>query len=297
MSNQFKSNGILLLASLLWGLAFVAQRQGMLFVGPFTFNGLRFALGALSLVPLLFFMKPAIRKTMLDKRLLSGSIMAGVALFFAASFQQVGIIYTSAGNAGFITSLYIVFVPLFGFLRRQSSPGRVWLGALVALSGLYMLSVGDDFVMQTGDLLVFISAVFWAAHLVILSYLAAQHDFRLLAIFQYAFVAILSLGLAFALETPSLPDVKLAAIPILYAGIVSVGIGFTLQVVAQRHARADHAALILSLEAVFAALGGWLILNEITDWRGVIGCALMLVGVVLSQLRMEALFRSKEKNT
>ncbi len=297
MSNQFKSNGILLLASLLWGLAFVAQRQGMLFVGPFTFNGLRFALGALSLVPLLFFMKPAIKKTMLDKRLLSGSIMAGVALFFAASFQQVGIIYTSAGNAGFITSLYIVFVPLFGFLRRQSSPGRVWLGALVALSGLYMLSVGDDFVMQTGDLLVFISAVFWAAHLVILSYLAAQHDFRLLAIFQYAFVAILSLGLAFALETPSLPDVKLAAIPILYAGIVSVGIGFTLQVVAQRHARADHAALILSLEAVFAALGGWLILNEITDWRGVIGCALMLVGVVLSQLRMEALFRSKEKNT
>lgn len=268
----------------------------MLFVGPFTFNGLRFALGALSLVPLLFFMKPAIRKTMLDKRLLIGSIMAGVALFFAASFQQVGIIYTSAGNAGFITSLYIVFVPLFGFLRRQSSPGRVWLGALVALSGLYMLSVGDDFVMQTGDLLVFISAVFWAAHLVILSYLAAQYDFRLLAIFQYAFVAILSLGLAFALETPSLPDIELAAIPILYAGIVSVGIGFTLQVVAQRHARADHAALILSLEAVFAALGGWLILNEITDWRGVIGCALMLVGVVLSQLRMEAIFRNKVKH-
>lgn len=296
MSNQFKSNGILLLASLLWGLAFVAQRQGMLFVGPFTFNGLRFALGALSLVPLLFFMKPVIRKTMLDKRLLIGSIMAGVALFFAASFQQVGIIYTSAGNAGFITSLYIIFVPLFGFLRRQNSPGRVWAGALVALSGLYMLSVGDDFVMQTGDLLVFISAIFWAAHLVILSYLAAQHDFRLLAIFQYAFVAILSLGLAFALETPSLPDVKLAAIPILYAGIVSVGIGFTLQVVAQRHTRADHAALILSLEAVFAALGGWLILNEMTDWRGVIGCALMLVGVVLSQLRLGAIFRNKVKH-
>lgn len=295
MSNQFKSNGILLLASLLWGLAFVAQRQGMLFVGPFTFNGLRFALGALSLVPLLFFMKPAIRKTMLDKRLLIGSIMAGVALFFAASFQQVGIIYTSAGNAGFITSLYIVFVPLFGFLRRQSSPGRVWLGALIALSGLYMLSVGDDYVMQTGDLLVFISAVFWAAHLVILSYLAAQHDFRLLAIFQYAFVAILSLGLAFALETPSLPNVKLAAIPILYAGIVSVGIGFTLQVVAQRHARADHAALILSLEAVFAALGGWLILNEMTGWRGVIGCALMLLGVVLSQLNPGLIFPNKAR--
>ncbi len=296
MSNQFKSNGILLLASLLWGLAFVAQRQGMLFVGPFTFNGLRFALGALSLVPLLFFMKPVIRKSMLDKRLLIGSIMAGIALFFAASFQQLGIIYTTAGNAGFITSLYIIFVPLFGFLRRQNSPGRVWMGALVALSGLYMLSVGDDFVMQTGDLLVFISAIFWAAHLVILSYLAAQHDFRLLAIFQYAFVAILSLGLAFALETPSLPDVKLAAIPILYAGIVSVGIGFTLQIIGQKHARADHAALILSLEAVFAALGGWLILNEITDWRGVIGCALMLLGVVLSQLRMGALFRSKEKD-
>jgi drug/metabolite transporter (DMT)-like permease len=296
MSNQFKSNGILLLASLLWGLAFVAQRQGMLFVGPFTFNGLRFALGALSLVPLLFFMKPFFRKGMIDKHLLIGSVLAGVALFFAASFQQVGIIYTSAGNAGFITSLYIIFVPLFGFFRRQFSPGRVWAGALVALSGLYLLSVGDDLVMQTGDLLVFISAVFWAAHLVILSYLAAKHDFRLLAIFQYAFVATLSLGLAFAFETPSLPDVKLAAIPILYAGIVSVGIGFTLQVVAQRHARADHAALILSLEAVFAALGGWLILNEMTGWRGVIGCALMLLGVVLSQLRLGAIFRNKVKH-
>jgi drug/metabolite transporter (DMT)-like permease len=295
MTKRFKSNGILLLASLLWGLAFVAQRQGMQFVGPLTFNGLRFVFGALSLVPLLLFMKPTFKKSMLDKRLLIGSIMAGIALFFAASFQQVGIIYTSAGNAGFITSLYIIFVPLFGFLRRQYSPGRVWAGALVALSGLYMLSVGDDFVMQTGDLLVFISAIFWAAHLVILSYLAAQHDFRLLAIFQYAFVAIMSLALAFIFETPSLPDIQLAAIPILYAGIVSVGIGFTLQIIGQKHARADHAALILSLEAVFAALGGWLILNEITDWRGVIGCGLMLTGVLLSQLKPRVIFRNKTK--
>jgi drug/metabolite transporter (DMT)-like permease len=295
MTKRFKSNGILLLASLLWGLAFVAQRQGMQFVGPLTFNGLRFVFGALSLVPLLLFMKPTFKKSMLDKRLLIGSIMAGIALFFAASFQQVGIIYTSAGNAGFITSLYIIFVPLFGFLRRQYSPGRVWAGALVALSGLYMLSVGDDFVMQTGDLLVFISAIFWAAHLVILSYLAAQHDFRLLAIFQYAFVAIMSLALAFIFETPSLPDIQLAAIPILYTGIVSVGIGFTLQIIGQKHARADHAALILSLEAVFAALGGWLILNEITDWRGVIGCGLMLTGVLLSQLKPRVIFRNKTK--
>jgi drug/metabolite transporter (DMT)-like permease len=158
-----------------------------------------------------------------------------------------------------------------------------------------MLSVGDDFVMQTGDLLVFISAIFWAAHLVILSYLAAQHDFRLLAIFQYAFVAIMSLALAFIFETPSLPDIQLAAIPILYAGIVSVGIGFTLQIIGQKHARADHAALILSLEAVFAALGGWLILNEITDWRGVIGCGLMLTGVLLSQLKPRVIFRNKTK--
>ncbi len=289
-----KSNILLLAASLVWGLAFVAQRQGMAFVGPFTFNGLRFLLGALSLLPLLFIMKPRYSFAMLSGRLIIGAVLAGIALLFAASFQQLGIMYTTAGNAGFITSLYIIFVPLFGFLRKQASPGRVWIGALIALSGLYLLSVGDNFVMQTGDLLVFISAVFWAAHLIILSYLAPQFDFRLLALGQYTFVAFVSLILAFTLETPTIEGIGHAALPILYAGVVSVGIGYTFQLMGQRHARADHAALILSLEAVFAALGGWFILSETMAGRGLTGCVLMLVGVLLTKVKPETLFLRKK---
>ncbi len=296
MTKQLRANLVLLLASLLWGLAFVAQRQGMEYVGPLIFNGLRFLLGALAMVPLLFILKPVFKPEMLTGRLIIAGILAGIALLFAASFQQVGIIYTTAGNAGFITSLYILFVPLFGILRRQLSPGRVWFGAILALAGLYLLSVGEDFRMQTGDLLVFISAVFWAAHIIILSYISRQFDFRLLAMAQYAFVAVISLVLAFVFESPEIGAIRLAALPILYAGLVSVGIGFTLQVMAQRHARADHTALILSLEAVFAALGGWLILSETMSGRAVAGCFLMLAGVLLSQLRPGILFRKWEKN-
>lgn len=295
MSKVLKSNLFLLAASLVWGLAFVAQRQGMAFMGPFTFNGLRFLLGALSMLPLLVFMKPRYSRSMLSGRLIIGGVLAGIALLFAASFQQLGIMYTTAGNAGFVTSLYIIFVPLFGFLRRQISPGRVWVGVLVALGGLYLLSVGDNFVMQTGDLLVFISAVFWAAHLVILSYLAPQFDFRLLAMGQYAFVAIVSLVLAFTLENPTIEGVQLAALPVLYAGVVSVGIGYTFQLIGQRHARADHAALILSLEAVFAALGGWIILSETMDVRGSVGCVLMLVGVLLTKVKPETFFLKRKQ--
>jgi drug/metabolite transporter (DMT)-like permease len=286
MKAQAKSNLLLLSASVIWGLAFVAQRKGMDYLGPFTFNGLRFMLGVVSLIPLLFFMKPVFKKSLLDRELMRGGLLAGMALFFAASFQQYGIMYTTAGNAGFITSLYIIFVPLLGILRKQASSARVWVGALIALGGLYLLSVGEGLVMQMGDLLVLLSAVFWAIHLIILSNLASKYDFRLLAICQYLIVACLSLVLTFTIETPELTAIRQAATPILYAGIASVGIGFTLQLMGQRHARADHAALILSLEAVFAALGGWLILNEVTGLRGLLGCVLMLAGVMYSQIRL-----------
>lgn len=275
-------------AAFIWGFAFVAQRQGMVFVGPLTFNGIRFLLGALVLIPTFWLLRPAIPSGFHLRPYLFASIMAGIALFVASTFQQLGMMYTTAGNGGFITSLYIIFVPVFGIFRKQPSSRLIWLGAGIAFTGLYLLSIDSNFQMQTGDILVFISAVFWAMHLIILSYLSPMHDFRLLAFGQFLFTGILSLILAFILETPQTESIGAAMMPILYAGVISVGIGFTLQVLGQKHARADHSALILSLEAVFAAIGGWLILDESMDSKGLIGCALMLTGVIISQLKVKS---------
>jgi drug/metabolite transporter (DMT)-like permease len=287
-NNWVKSNLSLLGAAFIWGFAFVAQRQGMVFVGPLTFNGIRFLLGALVLIPAFWLLRPAIPSGFHLRPYLFASIMAGIALFVASTFQQLGMMYTTAGNGGFITSLYIIFVPVFGIFRKQPSSRLIWLGAGIAFTGLYLLSIDSNFQMQTGDILVFISAVFWAMHLIILSYLSPMHDFRLLAFGQFLFTGILSLILAFILETPQTESIGAAMMPILYAGVISVGIGFTLQVLGQKHARADHSALILSLEAVFAAIGGWLILNESMDSKGLIGCALMLTGVIISQLKVKS---------
>lgn len=285
-NKRTQSNILLLSASLIWGFAFVAQRRGMDFTGPLTFNGVRFLLGAITLIPFMMLMKPAVSLSLFkNKFLLLHGIMAGMALFFASSFQQVGIIYTSAGKAGFITSLYILFVPAFGLLRRQSSGPKVWTGAIIATFGLYLLSVHENMQMDTGDLLVLISAVFWAMHMIVISYVAPLHDFRVLAFIQFFVSGIISLSLALFFESPDLKQLDNALLPILYAGIASAGIGFTLQVAGQRHARADHAALILSLEAVFAVLGGYLLLQEKMTLLDLTGCALMLTGVIISQYR------------
>lgn len=284
---------LLLSAAVIWGFAFVAQSKGMDFMQPLTFNGVRFLIGAISLIPLVFLFKPTItRKTPMRKGLLMG-LLAGVPLFFASSFQQLGILYTSAGNAGFITSLYIVFVPLFALAGRKRAGKQTWLGILLATIGLYFISAYPGFTMQTGDLLVLISAVFWALHLIVLSYLSPGYDFRLLAISQYFFVGVLSLviGLLWK-ESLTWAGVQGAMWPLLYAGIASVGIGYTLQLTGQRTVRADHAALLLSLEAVFAAFGGWLLLSENLSTAGIFGSILMLAGVVVAQVS----FSRKKKN-
>ncbi len=278
-----RSNISLLSAALIWGFAFVAQREGGQHLGPLTFNGIRFLLGALTLLPLLVWVKPVVILQEQVHSLLLSMLIAGPVLMIASTFQQLGLLYTTAGNAGFITSLYIIFVPVFGFLRRQPSSALVWVGALVASAGLYLLSVKPNFQMQTGDLLVFISSIFWAMHVIVLSYLSPGTDFRVLAFGQFLFTGLMSLVLGFFFENPEWDKVQIAWIPLVYAGVFSAGIGFTLQVYGQRHARADHAALLLSLESVVAAFGGWLILSEQLDYRQLTGCLLMLVGVLFSQ--------------
>lgn len=282
-----KSDLLLLLAAAIWGFAFVAQRVGMDYVGPFTFNGVRFALGSFSLLPLLAAsrrMRPAGKPLQSRFVRLCGGILAGGVLFAGASLQQVGLLYTTAGKAGFITGLYVVIVPILGLLWKQRTDAGTWIGAFLAATGLYLLSVKASLHIAAGDLLEVIGAVFWALHVLIIGWLSPKTHPVGLAVVQFAVCALLSLIVAFVFETVAMETIRQAAIPILYGGLLSVGVAYTLQVVVQRSAHPAHAAIILSLEAVFAALGGWMILDERLSLRAAAGCVLMLTGMLLSQL-------------
>ncbi|KQC10295.1 MAG: hypothetical protein APR54_03205 [Candidatus Cloacimonas sp. SDB] len=280
--NILRADLILLVSALIWGFAFVAQRAGMKYVGPFTFNGIRFILGALFLLPWIRIRKiedPAsLRKT------IRFGLPAGIILFTAAALQQVGIVYTSAGNAGFITGLYMIFVPVLGLISGRKTGAGIWLGVIFAATGMYLLTATSDLTVSRGNFLVLISAVCWALHVLTIDRFTKLIDPLRLAFTQFLICGILSGLIAIISEKIEINSIVAALIPILYGGLISVGIGFTLQVVAQKEAHPSHAALILSLEAVFAFLGGIVILQEILTGKRVVGCLLMLTGMVISQL-------------
>ncbi len=282
-SRLWKSNGMLLLTAAIWGFAFVAQRVGMEYVGPFTFNAVRFSLGSLALLPLLYFTR---RRTPASqpRALLQAGIQAGVVLFVAASLQQIGMVYTTAGKGGFITGLYVIFVLLLGTLLGRRARAWAWLGALLALIGLYLLSMLDSLTLELGDALVLGGAFFWAIHVLLIDHWSGRVNPVALAATQFAVCAALGWLAALATETITLEGLQGAGYAILYGGLLSVGVAYTLQVVAQRDAHPTHAAIILSLEAAFAALGGWLLLGETLGARGLLGCGLMLVGMLCAQL-------------
>jgi drug/metabolite transporter (DMT)-like permease len=285
-----KSDALLLFTSAIWGFAFVAQRVGMDYVGPFLFNGVRFALGSLVLLPLVLRNGPqrsaaaGISSRTQTRTLILGGALLGISVFAAASLQQVGLVYTTAGNAGFITGLYVVIVPILGLFWGQHSNAGTWIGALLAGIGLYFLSVTHKLTISYGDLLELIGAFLWAVQILIVGWLSPRADPLKLAFVEFSACSLLSLITAFINEKIVLQGLVQAALPILYGGVLSVGVAFTLQVVAQRNAHPAHAAIIFSLESVFAAFGGWLFLNETISFRGLAGCALMLSGMLLSQL-------------
>jgi drug/metabolite transporter (DMT)-like permease len=295
----FKDDFLLLLTAAIWGFAFVAQRAGMEHIEPFTYNGVRFALGSLSLLPLIFLLgrrsrrkgraqSPAAglnpgREAGRDSKVWLYGLICGSVLFAAASLQQVGIVSTTAGKAGFITGLYVVLVPLSGLLWRQRAGWSRWVGAGLSLAGLYLLSVTRDLTVARGDVLVLLGALFWTAHVQLIGWFSPKTDSLLLASIQFAVCAVFSLIVAAARETVVLQGIFEAAVPILYGGLCSVGIAYTLQVVVQKTAHPAHAAIILSLEGAFAVLGGWLILAEVLCVRALVGCVLMLAGMIVSQ--------------
>lgn len=288
-THRLKYNLLLLLAAAIWGFAFVAQRIGAQHVGTFTFNGIRFGLGSLSLLPLLLFLrnKPETAATIdsSTKRALPAGMLTGCVIFLGATLQQIGLVDTSAGKAAFITGLYIVLVPILGILLKHRIYANTWFGVAVAAIGLYFLCVTESFTIASGDLFELAGALFWTVHILLIDHFTKKVDALKLSFFQFVTCSLLSLAAALLFEDISLYNIGQAVIPLLYGGICSVGIAYTLQVIGQKHAQPSHAAIILSMESVFASVGGWLILKEDLGVRGYLGCLLMLFGMLLSQLQ------------
>lgn len=289
-----RSDILLLLTSAIWGLAFVAQLKGMDYIGPYLYNGVRFLLGSLSLLPLILLrQRGAASPSPLPGRreLLRAGLTAGSVLFLGASLQQVGLQYTTAGKAGFITGLYVVLVPILGILLRHRTGLPTWIGAALAVCGLYLLSVREGFAIGKGDLLVLACSFFFACHVLLIDRYAKVLPPVLLSSIQFAWCGLLSLLAAFLCEPIQLKAIGEAALPIIYGGLGSVGIAYTLQVVAQKDAPPAHSAIILSLESVFAVIGGIIFLQEGLSLRGGLGCLLMLAGMLASQ--WEVLFPAR----
>ncbi len=285
--------GALSIAAAIWGFAFVAQRAAMAHVGPFLFNGMRFLLGAVTLLPVLWGLRSRRSPTIAGTRggrgaLFVGAAATGAVLFVAATLQQVGLVTTGAGKAGFITGLYVVLVPLLGIVRRHRVRPAVWISTILAAGGLYLLSSAGEGPMAWGDVLLLLGALSWAVHVHLIGWMAERADPIAIAVAQSTACGVLSLAVSFSVETTSLAAVRAAAPSTAFAGFLSVGVAYTLQIVGQRRLDPSRAGVLLSLEAAFAVLGGWAVLGEAVTSRLLVGCALMLSAMILSSLRRAA---------
>jgi len=294
-----RSDLMLLLTSAIWGFAFVAQMKGMEFIGPYLYNGIRFAIGSVSLLPLIYFLNRKKsnkqKKQKLEKKgIFPAGLIAGSVLFLGASLQQVGLQYTTAGKAGFITGLYVILVPIIGILLKHKTGVPTWIGALLAATGLYFISVRGEIIIGKGALLIVLCSVFFALHVLTIDHYSKKIEPVLLASIQFAWCALFSIIVAVIKEPILLESIISATVPILYGGLGSVGTAYTLQVIAQKDAPPAHSAIILSLESVFAVIGGIILLAEGMTTRGYTGCALMLAGMLASQ--WDVIFRKKIKS-
>jgi drug/metabolite transporter (DMT)-like permease len=283
-SKSYVSELLLLFAAIIWGGAFVFQKEGGQVIGAFAFGGIRFFLGATVLLPVLFLFKKNKNDISVKKTIISG-IIIGVALFFATSTQQIGINHTTVGKAGFITGFYMILVPILGIFLKHKILLNHWIGAGLALIGLFLLSGQIDATVSYGDMLVLISSFFWAIQILLISKFAPNANPILLSIAEFYTCAILSLITSAFVETTTISNVLDAGIPILYTGILSTGVAFTLQIVSQKKIAATPAAIIFSSETLFAAIAGWIILNESMNFVQIAGCGLMLAGIIMGQLK------------
>lgn len=287
-SKALRADLLMLLTAMIWGTAFVAQRLGMDHIGPFLFTGLRFLLGALVLMPLLLLNKRRLGEAstpgFAHRPLLLGGVLMGLALTVGINLQQVGLLFTSVTNSGFITGLYVIVVPLLGLFIGQRAGLGIWLGALLAVFGMFLLSVGENFQVASGDWLQLAGAFVWGLHVLLVGVFASRYDPLRLSILQFLVCSVVSLLLALAFEPIVWSAIVAAAPAVIYGGCFAVAVGYTLQVVAQKDAISSHAAIIFSLEAVFAAIAGWLFLDELLTLKSYIGAGIMLAGMLLAQL-------------
>ena len=292
---QMKNNVLLVLTALIWGCAFVAQSVGMDYVGPFTFNAVRCLIGAAVLIPVILLMDKSARKSGLTeeemkirrgdtKTLVAGGTCCGLALGIASSLQQWGILFTTVGKAGFITAMYIVLVPIFGvFLGKKVRP-LIWLCVALAVAGLYFLCMNETFRLNTGDFLVILCAICFTVHILVIDHFSPKVDGVRLSAIQFLVAGIVC-GIPMLIwEHPQISEILVAWMPILYAGVMSCGVAYTLQIIAQKNADPTVASLLLSLESVFSVLAGWVILHQSLSIKELFGCVLMFGAIILAQL-------------
>jgi drug/metabolite transporter (DMT)-like permease len=307
-----RADVLLLITACVWGFAFVAQRSAMDEMGPFAFNGIRFILGSLSLLPLIAvrLKNPGRRidgttgRPLTVRTFAACSCLAGGCLFIAATLQQIGIIYTTAGNAGFITGLYVVLTPIFGIFLGKKTGLPTWIGAVFTLAGLFFLSAASQVLgraagpevqplrLNPGDIITAVGALFWACHVLLIDNMVRRVDAVALASGQFIICGVLSAVIALFRETLSPDALFNCIIPILYSGLGSVGLAYTLQVVGQKYAPPAHATILLSLEGVFAAIGGVIILSEPLGTWTLLGFILIFCGMLSTQL--DVIVRSRK---
>lgn len=287
-----RSELLLVITSFIWGTSFVAQRVGMDYIGPFTFTATRFLIGTLSLIPVILLMSRLNNKQEnkapqagTNQDLLMGGLACGFALFCGISFQQVGLVYTTAGKAGFVTALYIVLVPLFGLFIRQKVSKNVWMGIALAVIGLYLLCVTEGFNISKGDFIVLCGTVFWAIHILTIDRFAPKVDGLKMSFLQFLFAGLLSFVVALFTENIQFSAIMASAGPILYTGVVVVGIAYTFQILGQKGTEPAIAAIIMSMESVFAVLSGIMFLGEVMSAKEILGCVLMFAAVFITQLK------------
>ena len=294
MSKKMRGNLMLLLTALIWGTAFVAQSAGMDHVQPFTYNGIRTLIGGLVLIPVILFfdkIKPESQRLspeeqkLANKNSLIGGVCCGVVLAVASSLQQFGVSMTTAGKAGFITALYIVIVPLMGVFIKKKIPKIIWLCVAIAVAGFYLLCVKEGFSVGTGDLLVLCCAFFFSIHIIVIDHFTAgKVDGVRMSCVQFLVAGVLAILCMFLFEEPSLASIWDARVSILYAGVMSCGVAYTLQILGQKDTDPTTATLLMSLESVFAALSGWVLLNESLSLKELFGCGLVFAAVILAQI-------------
>lgn len=316
-SGKLKYNFMLMLAALIWGSAFVAQSVGMDYIGPFTFNAVRSFLGSLVLLPVIWFMdrqkrgetsasgqsagKEEQNTTFVEKEesdftstektakkeerktLIKAGICCGILLTISTSLQQIGLVYTSAGKAGFITALYILIVPILGLFVKKKVGIKTWFGVALAVVGMYLLCITSGFSIAYGDFLVLLCAVSFSFHILTVDYFSPKVDGVKLSCIQFFVCGVLSV-IPMLTEQPQISQIMAAWMPIAYAGILSSGVAYTLQIITQKHLNPTVASLLMSLESVFAVLTGWIILHERLSAREMVGCILMFAAIILAQL-------------